>query len=142
MKQRQPRSIPRSRTISLPRISTSLNRRSENVVIEAVIIAELKLCDIQREVFCTDFVERTDDTALENAPKSFNRLGVNRADNVLALGMVNGRVGVVLVETLVANPLISAEQADFFGNGLVNERLKGRRFERSRSCERPRCPCG
>src|SRR5258706_2962699 len=38
----------------------SFNRRSENVVIKAVIIPKLKLCDIQREVFCADFVERAD----------------------------------------------------------------------------------
>jgi hypothetical protein len=90
---------------------TSLNRRSENVVIEAIIIAKLELSDIERQVFCADFVERADDAALENAPETFNRLGVNGTDNVLPFSVVNGGVGIVFVETLVADPLIGAEQA-------------------------------
>jgi hypothetical protein len=51
---------------------------SENVVIEAVIIPELKLCDIQREVFGTDFVERAG--ALEDVPEppqSFECIALN-----------------------------------------------------------------
>jgi hypothetical protein len=68
--------------------STSLNRRAENVVIEAVVVAELKFGDIQRHVLFADFVERADDTALEDAPEALNRLGVDRADNVLMLRMV------------------------------------------------------
>jgi transposase-like protein len=55
----------------------SLNRRSENVVIKAVIIAELELSDIEREILGADLVERADDTALEDAPKALNRLSVD-----------------------------------------------------------------
>jgi len=36
----------------------SLNRRSENVRVEAGIIPEPQLGDIEWEVFCTDFVKR------------------------------------------------------------------------------------
>jgi hypothetical protein len=46
---------------------TPLNRRAENVIVEAVVISELKFSDIQRHIFCTDHVERADDTALEDA---------------------------------------------------------------------------
>jgi hypothetical protein len=65
--------------------SHALNRRSENVIVEAVIIPKLELSDIERQILCTDFVERADDTALEDAPKAFNRLSVHRTDNVLPL---------------------------------------------------------
>jgi hypothetical protein len=64
------------------------------------------------------------DPALEDAPETLNRLGVDSADNVLVLGMVNGRVWIVFVETLVANPLIGAEQANLVRHGLVNEILQ------------------
>jgi hypothetical protein len=37
-------------------------------------------------------VERTDNSSLEDAPKPLNRLGMDSANNVLALGMVNGGV--------------------------------------------------
>jgi hypothetical protein len=49
----------------------SLDCRSENVAVEAVIVPELKLRDVQRHVFGADFVERADDTAFEDAPEAF-----------------------------------------------------------------------
>jgi hypothetical protein len=52
-----------------------LNRRAQNVIIEAVIIAELKFSNIERHILAADLVERADDTALEDAPKALNRLG-------------------------------------------------------------------
>src|SRR5580704_1999615 len=58
------------------------NRRSENVSVEAVVVPELKLCNVQRHIFATHFVETANNTALENAPEAFNRVGVNGTDNV------------------------------------------------------------
>ena len=45
--------------------STSLNRRAENIIIETVVISELKFRDVQRQIFAADFVEASDDAALE-----------------------------------------------------------------------------
>ena len=47
---------------------TSANRSSENIRIEAVVIAELKLSDIQREIFRADFVECANHPALNQRP--------------------------------------------------------------------------
>lgn len=52
----------------------SINRRSENVVIESVVVAKLKFRDVQRPIFGADLVERTDNAALKDAPKALNRL--------------------------------------------------------------------
>jgi hypothetical protein len=86
----------------------SLNRRSENVVIKAVIIAELELSDIEREILGADLVERADDTALEDAPKALNRLSVDGTHNILALAMIDGCVGEFYAKLIVASPLIRA----------------------------------
>jgi hypothetical protein len=43
--------------------SAPLNRHSENVVVKAVVIAELKFSDIQRQVLADDLVERIAVTA-------------------------------------------------------------------------------
>jgi len=59
-------------------------------------------------------VERADNPTLEDAPKAFNRLSVDRADNVLALGMVNGGMRESLLEVSVAGPLVGAQQANLF----------------------------
>ena len=53
-----------------------LNRRSENVLVKAIIIPELELRNVVWHVLGAYLVERADDTALEDAPKTFNRLGV------------------------------------------------------------------
>ena len=73
-----------------PRISASFsasaNRGSEDVGILAIVVPELELCNVKRQVFGADFMESTYDAALEDAPEALNRIGANRADNVLQHG--------------------------------------------------------
>ena len=83
---------------------TSFDRRSKNVRVPPVIIAELELGNIERHIFAAHFMERADHAALDDRPEAFDGLSVDRADDVLAFGVVNGRVRIVPVETLVANP--------------------------------------
>ena len=67
----------------------SRKRRSEYVGVIAVIIAELELGDIPRKVLFADLVERADHAALNQRPEAFNRVGMDRADKVIALGVVD-----------------------------------------------------
>src|SRR5438045_3469839 len=99
-------------TEAFANLSASLNRCSKNVGIEPIVVAELKFGDVQRHIFAADLVERADNAALEDRPETLNRLRVNCADNVLAPTVIDCRVWESLVEVLVANPLIGAEQAD------------------------------
>jgi hypothetical protein len=99
--------------------SCALNRRSENVVVEAIIVPELKLRNVKWHVFPANLVERTDDTAFENRPETLNRLGVNSAYNILVFGMVNGRVREFFAEMVITDPLIGAEQANLFRHGFI-----------------------
>ena len=96
--------ISATSTILLKRL-TSLNCRSENVIVKAIIIPELELRNVKMQVFLADVVKSADDTALENAPKTLNRLGVNRADNVLMFGVVNGPVRETEAKVLIAQPI-------------------------------------
>jgi hypothetical protein len=65
-------------------MSASLNRRSEDVRIHAVIVAELKLSDIEAHVLPAHTMERANDTALEDtqnpsiAHNSLYAVGRNR----------------------------------------------------------------
>ena len=59
--------------------SCALNRRSENIVVEAIIIPELELRNVERHVFGAHLVERTHHAALEDRPEAFDCLSVNRA---------------------------------------------------------------
>jgi len=66
-------------------------------------------------------VERADNPALHQRPEAFDGLSVNRADNVLALGMVDTREGIIGSQPVVSGPLVGAEQANFSRNGLTGE---------------------
>jgi hypothetical protein len=101
--------------------STSFDRRPENIRILPVVISELELSNIQRHIFAAHFVKRADNATLEDRPEAFNGLSVDRADDVLAFGVINDAVRIFLAKTLVAYPLISAKQTDFVGDGFANE---------------------
>ena len=101
--------------------SAPRNRRSEDVRIIPIIVAELEFGNVQRHVFGAHLVERPDHAAFEDRPETLNRIRVDRADDVLALGVVNGCVWIFLVELPVAFPLISAEQADLVRDGFADK---------------------
>src|SRR5258708_39199022 len=93
------------------RVSTSGNRRSENIGVLTVVVAELELGNIERKVLFADLVEATHDTTLDQRPEAFDCLGVNRADDVLAFGVVNGRVRIDDGRLARANAACSAALA-------------------------------
>jgi hypothetical protein len=53
-------------------------------------------------------------------------LSVHRTNYASALGIVNGGMREILVETFVANPSVGAEQANFFRYGFTHEALQCR----------------
>jgi hypothetical protein len=99
----------------------SLDRRSEDVRVFAIVIAKLKFRDIERHIFAAHFVERADHAALENRPETFDGLSVDCADDILASGMVNGNVREIFVEAPITGPLIGAKQTYFVRNGFADE---------------------
>jgi hypothetical protein len=85
----------------------------------------LELCHVKRHIFPAHFVERADDATLENRPEAFDGLSVDRADDILALGVINNAMRLFAVKTLVASPLIRAKQADFVRDRFADERGEG-----------------
>ena len=102
-------------------VSTSLDRRSENICVFAIIITEMEFCNIESHIFPAHFVERADHAALEDRPEPFNGLSVNCADDILTSRMVNSRVWVIFVERIVARILICAKQAYSVRDGFADE---------------------
>jgi hypothetical protein len=103
------------------RISTSLDRRSENVCVLPVVITELELGNIQRHIFAAHFVERSDYAAFEDRPEAFDGLSMDCSDDILAFGVVNNAMRIFAVKPIVAGPLIGTEQADFMRDGFANK---------------------
>jgi len=78
--------------------SAACYRRTKNIRVFAVVVSELKLSNVQRHVFRTDFVERADHAALKDAPKTLNRISVNCADDVLAAVVANDAMRVFVAQ--------------------------------------------
>jgi hypothetical protein len=102
-------------------VLASADDRTEDVRIGAVIIAELKLGDIQWQIFGAHFVECSDHAALEDRPEALNRVRVNRANHILMFAVVNAGVAIFVAQIPVARPAISRDQAHFIGNDLIHE---------------------
>src|SRR5689334_16090591 len=87
------------------------DRRAEYVGILAVVVAELKLVDVERKVFLTDLMERAHDPALNQRPEAFNCLRMDRAVNVFACAVVNEAMREMLVDVVVARMFVRGYQA-------------------------------
>jgi hypothetical protein len=121
LKARSPRQRLKRQWAGMSFASASRNRGSEDVRVLAIIVTELEFSNIERKVLFADFVEAPHNTTLDQRPEALDCLRVNRADDVLAFGVVNGRVRIFPVKFLVSLPLVGAEQADFVRDGFADK---------------------
>ena len=104
---------------------TSADRHSENIGVLPIVIPELKLCNVQGHIFGTHLVESANNAAFEDRPETLNRIGMNRADDVL-LAVVIDRLVIVFGQAVVNPAFVSGEQANLVGNHLAHESLASR----------------
>jgi hypothetical protein len=97
---------------------------SKYIVIISVVISELELSDVKMQILPADLVEGSDNSTLQDRPEAFNRVGVNRTDDVLANGVINGLVREAAVQPLIAGISVSAEKANAVRDGFTDESLK------------------
>ena len=105
--------------------SASSYRLSEDIGILAVVMAKLKLVQIQRQIGFAYLVIRSNDSAFEQAPKAFNGIGVNHTTHVLTRAVANDfmRQSVrAFTEQAIAGVLIRGDKLDFlFVYGAAHE---------------------
>src|SRR5260370_6031552 len=105
-------------------ILASPDRFAENIGIVAVVVPELKLRNVERQIFWAELVERADNAAFEDRPEALNRLCVDRTNDVLASSVIDDPVGVHGIQSAIANPLIRAEKANLLRYCAAHEGLK------------------
>jgi hypothetical protein len=88
--------------------------RAKNIGVHSVIIAELELRDVQRQIFAANLVIAAHNAALNQRPKTLNRVGVNSADDVLSGLMIHNAVRILFFQILIRWIGVCAKQADFF----------------------------
>lgn len=79
----------------------------EDIGILAVVVTELKFCDVEREVFCADLVESAHDAALDEAPEAVNRLRVDGAHNVFLGSVMHDAMREIRLKSGVAGVFVA-----------------------------------
>ena len=111
-------------TVTSDHASAACYRRIENIRVHAVVVSELKLGDIQRQIFFAHLMECADDTAFEDRPEALNRIRVNRANNVLAHFMVHF-LARIFFQRVINAVIVGRQQANLVGNDFAHEALRG-----------------
>jgi hypothetical protein len=83
-----------------PPVSAFLDRRSKDVRVQAIVILELELSNVERQIFAADLVISLRHSALDERPEAFDPIGMDRADDVLALRVVYHLVWELRVKAL------------------------------------------
>src|ERR1700691_4016798 len=91
---------------------TLRNSRSENIRVVPIVVAELKLGHVERQIFAADLVIAAHDAAFNQRPETLNRIGVNCTDYMLADAVIDNAVIVAVAEAIIGWVGVSAEQAD------------------------------
>ena len=103
-------------TFASVRVSAPCYRLAEYVGFSAIIVAVLKLRQVQRQVFLADVMEGSHDAALQERPEVIQILGVNDATHIFFGFVINGIVRVA--NTLQApklSALVGSDQFYFLG---------------------------
>ncbi len=101
--------------------SASCYRFTKDIGILAVIVTELKLSQVERQIFLTDVVEAAHDATLEEAPERFEIVGVNLAANIFALTVTDSFMREVFFQKAVTGVLIGRHQVNRLADGLAHE---------------------
>lgn len=100
-----------------------LNCRSENVGVVPIVVPELKLGNVKRQIFAADFVIAAHDAALQDRPEALDCVGMDRTDDMLTNAVVDFPVRVSVVQSVVSRVGIGAKQTDFVGNCFADKFL-------------------
>ena len=109
--------------------SASCYGRAEDVLVHAVVIAELKFRHIERKIFLTDLMKRADHATLEDRPEAFDGVGMDCANHILPLCMIDDLVRIVLAKLAIAHPLIRNQQTYIIRYGFPHKASQGFRFD-------------
>jgi hypothetical protein len=97
--------------------SASCYRGTKDISVIAIVVLELALCNVERQIFLTDLVVRADNRPLEDRPEALNRLCVDCTDNVLLRSVHDGLMR-IFTERRITSMLIGSEQANLRRDGF------------------------
>jgi hypothetical protein len=98
-------------TFASVRVSASSYRFTENVFFVSVVKPELKLVQVERQIFLAHVMVRSDHAAFQQRPKTLDALSVAISAHILASGVPNElMLAIVDADRIVAAPFIRDDQ--------------------------------
>ena len=99
------------------------------ILVEPVVVPELKFRHIEGQIFLADLMKRPDHTTLEDRPKAFDGIGMHGTDDILPFGVIDHFVRVFLMKLAVPHPLVRDQQAHVIRYGFIDELGQGFSFD-------------
>ena len=101
--------------------SASCYSRAEYVLVESVVVPEFKLRHVQRKILFADLMKRTHHATLEDRPEALDGVGVDCANDVLPLRVIDDFVWILFLQLPIAHPLIGHQQTHVIRHGFTHE---------------------
>lgn len=109
--------------------SASCYGSSENILVLAVVVTKLKLCEVQRQILLGYMMVGADNPALQQRPERFDVVGVDLATHIFVLGVLYAVVFVAQrIQVVVAAKVIGCDQANAVTDGLADEAVERSRI--------------
>src|SRR5690242_5551359 len=101
------------------------NRFRENVPVQPVVISELEFSHVERKVFTAHLVIAAHHAALNQRPKTFNRVRVQSADNVLvAMVIYYAMLRVFCLQVAISEVSVRRKQFNICRDSLLNKAMQ------------------
>lgn len=104
-------------------------RRTKDVRVLAVVVPELELIDVQREILTADFMECTDDATFDDGPEALDGVRVNRTAHVFIAAVMHDTERVFVPKRFVRGMFIGGQQTYLVRHDLTHERSKSDRID-------------
>jgi hypothetical protein len=98
---------------------------AEYVWVLAVVVAELKFRQVERQILSAHIVIRANDATLEQCPEGIEVLGMHAASHILSLSMVYRFMRKLAVQMFVAYPLIRSYKINLVTDSLADKAFEG-----------------
>jgi len=113
-----------SDSIPCPLVTARRNQISKCVRVLAIVEAPRKFVHVQRQIILAHFVIAADDAAFEEAPESFDAVGMSGADYVLAASVIDDAMVHIAAQQPISRMLVSRDEAGLSGNSLADEAVR------------------
>ncbi len=106
------------------------NRRTEYVRILAIVVPELELIDVERQIQVAHLMERSHDAALYHRPKTLDGVRVDRTIDVLSGAVMNHAMRETGIQSAIPAMIVGREQTYLVRDRFIDELGKRSRIKR------------